>query len=346
MYSFVCPDCRVGEHEKCPGGTWCDCLHRPRKDSHPYGRNHMLKRFGAGVAVLAVTALTLLAAPAAAQAATNVAPVVTTTPQTDEDCLQPQKLEVTPLSFSRVRIELPCRQITFTDNCDETVTVLVENTASTDSPFKVRFRIERDGPDWFSSPLGGGESDTVILSATENQNIQVESRYPAGSGPYLNFGDEHDWAWNASCLEVTSVSNCDNTFKVSVKNISTEDGTFKWQLGLGASTETDILAGATLSQTFNKGDVVNVRHGVSNELVKTLEFKQPVCTTPTPSTPPTTAPPVGRDTSNDLPATGAQGASTDLRYATIALGVALTAGAGLGVLWFVRRQRRQTSPLS
>jgi hypothetical protein len=26
--TFVCNACRAGAHEKCPGGNWCDCLHR------------------------------------------------------------------------------------------------------------------------------------------------------------------------------------------------------------------------------------------------------------------------------------------------------------------------------
>lgn len=29
--SFICDDCRSGAHDKCPGGTWCDCLHRQPK---------------------------------------------------------------------------------------------------------------------------------------------------------------------------------------------------------------------------------------------------------------------------------------------------------------------------
>jgi hypothetical protein len=26
---MICPSCRAKRHEKCPGGTWCDCQHKP-----------------------------------------------------------------------------------------------------------------------------------------------------------------------------------------------------------------------------------------------------------------------------------------------------------------------------
>lgn len=26
--SFVCEDCKTGDHDSCKGGTWCDCAHR------------------------------------------------------------------------------------------------------------------------------------------------------------------------------------------------------------------------------------------------------------------------------------------------------------------------------
>jgi hypothetical protein len=26
--NFICDKCKAGAHEQCPGGTWCDCLHR------------------------------------------------------------------------------------------------------------------------------------------------------------------------------------------------------------------------------------------------------------------------------------------------------------------------------
>lgn len=28
LLSFVCVNCKNQKHGKCPGGTWCDCLHR------------------------------------------------------------------------------------------------------------------------------------------------------------------------------------------------------------------------------------------------------------------------------------------------------------------------------
>jgi len=27
---MICSDCKNGLHQKCPGGTWCDCAHRHR----------------------------------------------------------------------------------------------------------------------------------------------------------------------------------------------------------------------------------------------------------------------------------------------------------------------------
>ena len=29
--SFVCEDCKNGDHTKCRGGNWCDCLHRKKE---------------------------------------------------------------------------------------------------------------------------------------------------------------------------------------------------------------------------------------------------------------------------------------------------------------------------
>jgi len=26
--NFICGPCKDQEHEKCPGGSWCDCHHR------------------------------------------------------------------------------------------------------------------------------------------------------------------------------------------------------------------------------------------------------------------------------------------------------------------------------
>lgn len=27
---MICKDCKDQKHEKCKGGTWCDCGHRPK----------------------------------------------------------------------------------------------------------------------------------------------------------------------------------------------------------------------------------------------------------------------------------------------------------------------------
>lgn len=27
---FICDACRTNDHDNCPGGTWCDCQHKPR----------------------------------------------------------------------------------------------------------------------------------------------------------------------------------------------------------------------------------------------------------------------------------------------------------------------------
>ncbi len=142
------------------------------------------------------------------------------------------------------------------------------------------------------------------------------------------------WAWNASCLEITSVSNCDNTFKVSVKNIGNAAGEFAWQLGIGVPQGTDIPKGATLSQNFVKGDVVNIRWGKDNELVKTLEFVQPKdCPTATtsPAVPP--APPAAGP--NDLPVTGAS------LGAPIGVAGVLLVGGVVG-FFLVQAKRRRT----
>ena len=33
--TFICGDCKAGHHDQCRGGSWCDCLHRQPKSSHP-----------------------------------------------------------------------------------------------------------------------------------------------------------------------------------------------------------------------------------------------------------------------------------------------------------------------
>lgn len=32
---MICPDCRKQKHEKCQGGTWCDCQHRVTEEGVP-----------------------------------------------------------------------------------------------------------------------------------------------------------------------------------------------------------------------------------------------------------------------------------------------------------------------
>jgi hypothetical protein len=34
MLRFVCPDCKNQDHEKCRGGSWCDCLHRKPREGN------------------------------------------------------------------------------------------------------------------------------------------------------------------------------------------------------------------------------------------------------------------------------------------------------------------------
>ena len=29
LAGVICDACRESEHERCPGGSWCDCQHRP-----------------------------------------------------------------------------------------------------------------------------------------------------------------------------------------------------------------------------------------------------------------------------------------------------------------------------
>lgn len=32
---MICEPCREREHERCPGGSWCDCQHRPPAPTEP-----------------------------------------------------------------------------------------------------------------------------------------------------------------------------------------------------------------------------------------------------------------------------------------------------------------------
>jgi hypothetical protein len=287
------------------------------------------------LALVGATAVALIGTVAfAAGSAQAAAPAPSiATGDKESDCLQPQGPSLAPtvekVDFNRFIVKLPCRQVQFTDNCDGSVTVLVANTADADSPFEVRFRIG----DWISHSLRGGESDTTTVAADDADDINVESRYPAEIGHYVTFA-EHSWEWNASCLQITSVSNCDNTFKVSVKNTGVAAGEFSWQLGINPPTGTDIPAGATLSENFTKGDIVNIRWGKDNELVKSLEFVQPKgCVTPTPTTSAPEAPgPVLNGP--DLPTTGDSLTKPAVSgIAAVALGLLI-----LGSMWLKRRR--------
>jgi hypothetical protein len=265
-------------------------------------RRKLLALFGA-TAVALVGAVAFAAGPA--QAAT---PQVSATSVVEEDnCLTPQKVESTEapslktLSFGHHRATKPCRQADVVDNCDGTATVTVSNTGNEDA-LKVLFKVNGKPSKW----LGGGESETFTIAVKDASDIEISSLF-FGDGFHWVTLVEHEWTWNASCLEVTSVSNCDGTFKVSVHNTSTEDGEFIWSLGLNDSTETKIEAGATLSENFTKGDIVQIRVGKDNEVVKTLEFVQPKdCATasPTPVTPTTSAPAAPQPQVPDLPTTG------------------------------------------
>lgn len=31
---MVCPSCKDAEHEKCKGGSWCDCQHDPQRPTN------------------------------------------------------------------------------------------------------------------------------------------------------------------------------------------------------------------------------------------------------------------------------------------------------------------------
>jgi hypothetical protein len=299
-------------------------------------RRKLLALFGA-TAVALVGAVAFAAGPA--QAATPAPSTAITGDQ--ENCLKPAEsespvLSLNKLSFGHVIGSRPCRQIEITNNCDKTITVLVKNTGDADA-IKVRFRINPDGPGnlWQSKWLGGGESDSVTLSADDAAGVDVESTYFTHWSTFVTIPQ---WEWNASCLEATAVSTCDGHFKVSVKNTSTEDGEFVWSLGLNDSTETKIEAGATLSENFDKGDIVQIRVGKDNEVVKTLEFVQPKdCATasPTPVTPTTGAPaPAPQPQTPDLPTTGdslTKPAVTGV--AAIALGLLI-----VGSMWLKRRR--------
>ena len=279
----------------------------------------------AGFGLVAVTAGVAQAAPSSTAQVTQ-----------EDNCLTPPKVESTDaptlkvLSFGHHEASRPCRQVDVVDNCDGTVTVTVKNTGDADAK-EVKFRVNGKTSDW----LGGGESQTFTIDAKDADEVQVDSLFRH----YENWVTlvEHSWEWNASCLEVTAVSNCDNTFKVSVHNTSTAPGEFTWSLGLEDTKTTPIEAGATLSENFTKGQVVQIRVGKDGDLVKTLEFVQSKdCVTTAPSTSPA---PAGGNGTPDLPVTGA--ALTGTLYT--GGGLVLLAGAIIGFLVWRRRHEESKS---
>lgn len=277
----------------------------------------------AGFGLVAVTAGAAQAAPAASTAQVTQ----------DEDCLKPIPQEtlapqISVEDFKRHIVKRACRQVELTDNCDGTVTVLVKNTGPEDS--FVRFRIG----DWESKLLAGGESDTTTVSKADSVGLEIESRRnPADK--WRTYFVYEGWHWNASCLEVTSVSSCDGTFKVSVHNTSVANGEFIWSLGLEDTKTAPIEAGATLSENFTKGQIVQIRVGKDNELVKTLEWADPKnCATATPA--PTTSAPAPPAATPDLPVTGAA------LQGTLWTGGALMLAVGAIIAFLVIRRRRDT----
>lgn len=268
----------------------------------------------AGFGLVAVTAGAAQAAPAASTAQVTQ----------DDNCLKPTpEATILQLDFKHERRSFPCRQVDYVDNCDGTVTITVTNTGGE----PVRFRIGEWKSDW----LNDGETATTTVAAADDQDINVQSTF---KHDWVTF-DTHSWHWNASCLEVTSVSSCDGTFKVSVHNTSVANGEFIWSLGLEDMKTAPIEAGATLSENFTKGQIVQIRVGKDNELVKTLEWADPKnCATATPV--PTTSAPAPPAATPDLPVTGAA------LQGTLWTGGALMLAVGAIIAFLVIRRRRDT----
>lgn len=321
VYSFVCPGCRAGEHDKCPGGNLVRLFSPTHQDSHSYGRKHMLKRIGAGVAVLAVTALTLLVAPAAAQAAT--------------------------------RTQLPY-EVSFAPDpaaCDGKVQVKTANRLKGEHAVGLTFKI--------NSQFVNVDPDTTtvtVVSYPDSKDINVDlvGFYDATPGgdvvltkdeaekrAEITFVTHWEYQWERpdGCWDVKVVSLCGGGLGLVAKNTSPAPGEIIVQPDTTDAVEVLVAGNATFTATYPVATLTVSVDGV----LTTYNFKQPVCATPTPSTIPTTAPPVGRDTNNDLPATGAAGAEMSVVGGTIALFTALAGGLAL---WLIRRSRRQTSQSS
>ena len=78
--TFVCARCRDGNHDQCPGGTWCDCAHRTLRQvkSHP-----------------CLSTYRVWAAPFV----TTMRPVTTPTPSTYRICSPPVTSPVRAIRF-------------------------------------------------------------------------------------------------------------------------------------------------------------------------------------------------------------------------------------------------------
>jgi LPXTG-motif cell wall-anchored protein len=280
------------------------------------------------VALVAATFIATVMGAFAFAAPGNASTAPSSTATQETDCLQPlpeATVSAEKQALNRFVFKAPCRKVDIVDNCNGSVDITMSNTG--DESTVVRFRIGN----WVSDLIAGGKSVTLTVLADDNQGIEVESRNSPVS-KWQTFV-KHDWTWNASCLAITSDSTCDKGFKVSVKNTGVADGQFSWQLGLGEPKSVPILAGATLSENFVKGDVVQIRYGKDNNLLKTIEWVDPKNCSATPSA--STTPPVLVG-SNDLPVTGAS------LTAWFGSGAALlAAAAGLGV--YLRRRRNSVT---
>lgn len=253
----------------------------------------------AGAGILFVGAAASAAAPSGVVSATEPTATVTATP-TAQDCATPEKPDtpsVQSLKFDQQRrFSWPCRKIEITNNCNGTISLTVSNSGK----FPTRFRVKLPGDDWISKPLFNGESDSTTFM-TSIKEIAVESSI---FGEWVTYRTAK-WTWSAACLEVTSVSKCDNTFKVTVKNTSVGEGSFVWAVNLNKSEEILIKGKDEQSGNFNKGDVVQVRVG-ADQLFKAFEWVKPegcTSTAPSSSAPTSAAPTSAAPTTTGAPVT-------------------------------------------
>lgn len=295
---------------------------------HMKAKRSTLLRASLALVALAAGFATSLAFTAPAQAATPEKSIPDLCSFLDEPSYALN--EAKPQSItSHEQIKKLCDGVTFTNKCDGTIDVNLDNT---DGDFPVRF-----SPTYKGEPLWivlAGTSQTQNYDPSDKGVVRIWMRVTLKEHTFwVPFKTSDEWTVPAGCLKVTTASTCQNTFIVTVVNTAPVTETFAWHKTGDDAHEQELAGLQTLHLgPFTKTDSVTVTVDKDNVLAPFV-FVQPKNCTVTTTPPPTTAPPVVAPAA-PLPVTG-----SSLTF-PLSAGTALVAAAIALAIIAVQRRRR------